>query len=408
MAPVTSEADGGAVEARSLPGECPFDPYDERVIDNPYPYYAWLRAESPCHLIEHLNVWVVSRHADIVRVCLDVPTFSSAGGQGIEWVRRPMMPMSDPPIHTRLRRIAQPLFTESAIAKLRPAIEARAKRVLRECLDRREFDFAKDFAMPLALGNIAALMGVDESMLPALHRWGLHIIEDFEGRVPPERAAPIEVQRREFISFLKAHLDSLDSGAMDASSMVGRLLKEKSDDRLTVPEVLAFCVLLLVAGYETTSHSLSNGMSAFLDHPDQLELLRDEPNSRVRTAVEEIFRYDTAAQALFRNTLQAGEVAGVTIPEGVKVMLLFASANRDEAKYERPDAFDITRKPEHLAFGHGIHYCLGAPLARLTLRIAWEQMLAAVKQVERTGQETREGKVLFRGLGSLPVRFSPA
>lgn len=403
-AQIPSIASASDSEPRRLPGEAAFDPYDDRVIDNPYPYYAWLRENSPCHHVERLNIWVVSRHADIVAVCRNFGVFSSAGGQGIDWVDRPMMPMSDPPIHTRLRRIAQPFFTEQAIRALRPSIEARAEHLLTTCLEKGRIDFAKDFAVPLALGNIAELMGVPADDMPLLYDWAMHIIEEFEGGVSEQRLEPIEIKRREFITYLKAHLSRSQETLSGPTSVIGKLLFANAEEKLSRSEVMAFCVLLLVAGFETSSHSLSNGLHAFLTHPAELARLRKN-HDLLPNAVEEMFRYDTAAQSLFRNTLSPARVADTDVPANVKVMVLFASANRDPRKFERPDDFWIERKPDHLAFGHGIHYCLGAPLARLTLRIGWERLLARTHHIEQTGPATREGKVLFRGLASLPVEL---
>jgi cytochrome P450 len=235
------------------------------------------------------------------------------------------------------------------------------------------------------------------------------VIDDLAGGLTKEAKQRVEASRKEFAGFLRelvaarrAHHDS------SATDLISILMSAQDDDRLDEKELLGFCVLLLVAGFETTVNAVANGAIAFAENPDEWEKLRADP-TLVKTAIEEMVRYDGPVQSFFRNTLAAAEVAGVKIPKGEKVMLTFASANRDERKYESPDAFRIDRRsPDHVGYGAGIHYCLGAPLARLELSTLWTAFLKRTKGFTLDGDYERTHNVLFRGARTLPIHIAPA
>lgn len=386
-----------------------YDPFATECLRDPYPFYRALRDESPVHHVESRRLWVVTRHDDVVAVARNHGVFSSTGGVGPDWEPRAMMPMYDPPEHTRLRRLVSKPFQPNAVAERGALIARRVAELVDHALEAGRVDVVNDIAIPMSLGLIADLLGVEEPRRPDLRRWSFGVIDDLGGGLTPRDKARVEASRKEFAAFLH-QLVAARRARQDpaANDLISLLMIAQEDDKLTEKELLGFCVLLLVAGFETTVNAVANGALAFAENPAEWEKLRADP-SLVKTAVEEMVRYDGPVQSFFRNTLVDTEVAGVAIPKGEKVMVTFASANRDERKYDAPDAFRIDRRsPDHVAYGAGIHYCLGAPLARLQLSTLWSALATRTKGFEIDGEVERSANVLFRGARTLPVRIFAA
>lgn len=386
-----------------------YDPFSNDVLVEPYAWYRALRDQSPCHYVKRRGMWVVSRYDDVVACAKNTSVFSSTGGVGFHWEQRPMMPMYDPPQHTRLRRLVSKPFQPSAVAERTTEIEAATERLMDRALETGTIDLIDDFAVPISLGVIANLIGVREERRRDLRRWSFGIVEDLAGGLDRDARARVEEERKEFVTFLRELIEERRSAADAAAhDVISIILSAADNDKLTEKETLAFCVLLLVAGFETTVNAIANGALALLEHPQQWEKLRNDPGC-VKTMIEETVRYDGPVQSFFRNALVETSVAGVRIPKGGKVMLLFASANRDERHFAEPDQLRIDRPPaDHVGYGVGVHYCLGAPLARAQLGAVWKSFARRVKRFELAGDVARSHNVLFRGARRLPIRIEPA
>jgi cytochrome P450 len=385
------------------------DPFSDAVLADPYAWYRRLRDSAPCLYVPSRGLYVVSRYEDVVACARNTAVFSSTGGVGYEWEQRPMMPMYDPPAHTRLRRLVSRPFQPAAIAARARAVEGAVDKLVAEALDRREVDLVTDVAIPLSLGVIGDLLGVPPSSRGELRRWSQGVVEELAGGLDREAHARVEGLRREFLTFLREMIAAREASFdQSGSDVISVLLDAHEDDKLTEKETLAFCVLLLVAGFETTVNAIANGALALMSHPAQWRKLKAEPGL-VTTMIEEMIRYDGPVQSFFRNTLTETTIAGQVIPRGVKVMLLFASANRDERRFTNADAFLIDRgEPEHIGYGVGVHYCLGAQLARVQLATLWRAIAQRVARFELCGDVDRTKSVLFRGARHLPIRFDPA
>ncbi|WP_394841528.1 cytochrome P450 [Pendulispora brunnea] len=381
-----------------------FAPFAPEVLDDPYTAYAQLRERTPCYYVKKHDFWIVSRFDDLVAASKNHAVFSSTGGVGLEWKQRPMMPMYDPPEHSRLRRLVGRHFAPKAIANLTPRVERMVGHLLGRMFETSRADIVADLAEPLSLGVIADLMGVPESDRANFRKWADNVMGELSGGLNAEAAARAEASRHEFVSYLKELVGHRrrhpDPQAVDIISM---LVAANESEALTHFEVTAFCVLLLVAGFEPTVNGVANTVLALLEHPDQARKLLADPRL-LPAGIEEALRYDTPVQAFFRNTLTATEISGVALPARAKVMLHFGAANRDPRHYEEPDRFMVTRPmDENVVFGAGVHYCLGAPLARLQLNTLGRVALQRVRSVRRAGEIERASTLLFRGIRRFPV-----
>ena len=273
-------------------------------------------------------------------------------------------------------------------------------------VERGNLELTGDLSMPLPVTIIAELLGVDPAHKEDFKRWSDWIVMDFMGEVPQDVQDAYEQDMEEFKAFFDHAVQARQERPTD--DLIGVLVRAGSENALSAEEVLAFIVLLLVAGNETTTNLIGNAIIALLSHPHQLKMLQDDP-SLIPNAVEEALRYDAPVQFLFRRAAKTVELSGVTIPEGSICTVLFGSANRDERRYADPERFDITRDASgHLAFGHGIHFCLGAPLARLEGRIALEALLRRLPNLRRVDAEVELVPSFFlRGPQRLPLTFVP-
>jgi beta-dihydromenaquinone-9 omega-hydroxylase len=385
-----------------------FDPFDPEIQADPYPSYRWLRREAPCYYVEPRDMWVLSRYDDVRSALRDHDRFSSA--EGIGYRRRPTFDMitSDPPVHTRLRRTLNRHFLPRAMMALRPRIEVLAAELLDELIERRDGDWVAMMAEPLPIIVIAELLGIRPEDRLLFKRWSDAIIARTGGDLPPDAEAEAECARAELVDFLRTELgDRARHRCGTEEQLLSVLTDAATAGALTEMEAVTFCMLLLVAGNETTTNAIGNGALAVTEN-GVWPMLRTDP-SLAGATVEEILRFDAPIQGLFRTTLSAVEVAGTTIPPGSRVQLLYGSANRDETQFPDPDRFDLRRgSGEHLAFGSGIHHCLGAPLARLELEVLVTETARRLRRFELVGEPVRTSSPLVRGLLSLPIRVVPA
>ena len=391
------------------------------VRDDPAPHFAATRAACPVHhvrLADGHDAWLVVGHdaarealrddrlsKDMLAALEQDPDVADEGLPGPAFARH--MLAVDPPDHTRLRRLVARAFVPSRVAALEPAIE----RIAHELLDELEesgptVDLVAGYAHPLPFRVISALLGVPDADGPALHGWFRTLFQPWHGSPPPEAVAASDA--------IVDHLTRLvaDHRRHPADDLIGVLVTASDgDDRLTEQEVLSSLFQLIVAGHDTTASLIGNGVVALLDHPDQLQRFLAEPEL-VATAVEELIRFDAPVpHATFRVAVEPTDLGGVEVPAGAQVLVCLAAANRDPDVVDDPDRLDLGRPPgSHLGFGHGIHFCLGAPLARLEARIAFTALFDRFPHlhlaVPRSDLHWSHGDgLVLRGLDSLPIRL---
>lgn len=374
------------------------------VATNPYPFFADLRRNSPVMQSGPLGLWIVSRYDDVVRVLRDWQTFSSrVGPRRNDPDRPPSILFDDPPLHTRLRGLLSKAFTPRMIELQRPAIEANCRELVDAMCAKESADIVAELAYPLPVMVIANMLGVQDGDLATFKRWSDAIIENISATLlvgDNEALADINV---EFDAYFRERLAKL-RGAPEDNLLSGLVHAETEEGRLSEADLLVICRVLLVAGNETTTGLIVNTVRAFSEFPDQMARARDDL-SLVPPAIEETVRFYSPFPATFRRATRDVDVAGVTIPQDATVIPLLASANRDETQFDRPDEFIVDRDPNrHVAFGMGIHYCLGAPLARLEGEIALRTLLPRVSRFSLE-DVAPEGLLRPGGPKSLQVRF---
>ena len=393
---------------------------EPRFRANPYPYYARWRAESPVRCVklpDKRTAWLVTRYEDVAAVLKD-ERFGKDRFKTPEltakqpWMPKPFLPLAhnmldqDPPDHTRLRALVLKAFTPRLVEGMRQRVQALTDDLLDAAERGGRMDLIRDYALPLPSTIIAEMLGVPAADRHRFHRWSSAMVTADASKLSLFRALPGVLAFLRYVRSLikKRRLEPTD----DLAGTLARA--EEAGDHLTEDELLAMIVLLLIAGHETTVNLIGNGTLALLAHPEQMQRLRDHPEL-TPPAVEELLRYDgPLAMATERFACEDVTVAGATIPRDGLVFAVLASANRDEHQFENPDVLDITRENnKHLAFGLGVHYCLGAPLARLEGQIAINTLLRRAPHlrlaVPREKLRWRRGIVL-RGLEALPVAFT--
>lgn len=399
-----------------------FDPLSPEQIEDPYPIYARARREQPVLFAESLGAWVVSRYADIAAVTRDTVRFSSAGalessavfpGEVTDILKTGFLEFqslvqSDPPDHTRVRNIFNRALSPQRVAALEPKIRAIADELIDEFVHDGEVDLIDRFAFPLPGAVIGELLGIPRADLPQLKRWSNAKQILLAGVAPPELMAGCA---REFVAlqrYFAAHLEArVGEPRGDLLTLLAPVAIGGAAP-LTMQEAVCNAVDLLAAGHETTTDMIGNGMHLLFDHPGQLAALRAD-SSLVPDAVDEILRMEAPVRGLFRRVTVDTSLAGVALPAGARLFLLYGSANRDEAAYPEPDRFDIRRRPAtpHLAFSKGIHYCVGNALARLEGRVALERLLARLPGVRRhdVHPPQRRAFIILRGYERLPIAW---
>ncbi len=394
---------------------------DPELKANPYPLYARLRTEAPvCRVIgKTTRLWLVTRYDDVQNVLRDprfandrrnAPVETTLQFRVLHRLFGPLidhMLATDEPDHTRLRSLVQKAFTPKRVEELRPRVEALTEELLDKALRKQRWDVVSDFALPLPTTIIAEMLGIPPEDRPKFQKWSdtllLASATTWKGMI---KNVPMFMA---FMRYIRGQIRERRKRPTD--DLIGALVQaEEAGDRLTEDELLSMVLLLLVAGYETTVNLIGNGVLALLENPAQLEWLLKDP-SLVPVAVEEFASYYTPIDYTnSRFTRCDVELAGVTIPAGQLMFAAISSANRDEAKFVDAERLNITRDPNrHLAFGHGIHFCLGVFLARIEAQIAfatlvrrWPDLQLAVP---RESLEWRKS-LLLRGLESLPVKSS--
>jgi len=396
-----------------------FQPEQIEFIANPYPAYDELRRAGRIHYDERTDHWLVTRHADVNallrdrrfgRTYLQVATHAEMGRpEETDWhapfwhmIRNGMLDR-EPPDHTRLRSLVSRAFTPKRVAELLPTIQGIVDRLVDEGMAVGEFDLLATVLEPLPVTVIAELLGVPEADRHLLRPWSAEICLMYELNPSDDYARRAVRASIEFGDYLRELSRSRRAhpGA-DLISALGQVVD--GGDRLTEDELIGTCVLLLNAGHEASVNGSGNGWWALFRNPAQLALLRGEPPI-LPTAIEELLRFDTPLQLFERWVLEESEICGVTVPKGAELGLLFGSANRDPDVFADPDLLDLRREPNpHISFGAGVHFCLGAPLARLEMQVAFETILRRMPRLELVAEPEWKPTYIIRGLRSLPVR----
>ncbi len=409
----------------------PLDIFDPEVRGDPYPRYAALRAQSPVHYLEADDLYLVSRYDDLMGLLRDPGTFSSKFTQGPQGFRRrtrfnQQMQQSvmteqfsglriligtDPPDHTTLRRLVARPFTPRNIGAREEHIREITHGLVDDLVAARDSDGTADLVRyltyPLPVIVIAEVLGIPPERREDFKRWSDAFVGGFDGNLAEAEMLERRTNMMEMFSYFNEVVEERQAEAVERDDVISMILAgtEGEDAKLSVPEVIMFCVLLLVAGNETTTNLIGNLWNALFEHPDQRALLAANPDLAT-SAVEEALRFDSPIQALFRIATRDTDLAGVPVPKDARIMPLFASGNRDESHYEGADQFLINRNPtDHMGFGAGIHLCLGAPLARLETRIATEVLLERLPGLRPAGEAERNQTNVLRGFRKLPVTW---
>lgn len=401
-----------------------FDRYlvSPAFYDDPYPTYHQLRAEDPVHWSDAVGGWMLTRYDDVLATIRDTSHFSSRGRMLAvlehfpDSVRSRMRPFedhftvglisSDPPDHTRLRALVNKAFTPRVVEQLRPRVQILVDELLDNVQDRGEMDLIRDLAYPLPAIVIAELLGAPPEDRDRFKRWSDGILA-FQGL---GRTSPEVIERsQEHLLEMRGFLSDLVEQRRRAprEDLLSRLVEaEAAGDKLSEAELLTTCVTLLTAGHETTTNLIGNGLFTLLRHPDQFRQLHANP-AWMPTALEEMLRYESPLQRNPRRIAQDIELHGKRLRRGDYIVQILGAANRDPAQFPDPDRFDITRLPNrHVAFGFGIHFCVGAPLARLEAPIVIGTVLRRMPQLQLSTAPLRwQEHGLLRGLQSLPVVF---
>jgi len=347
---------------------------DPEFIRNPYPVLAELRAVGKPVWHESMQLWLAATHADASAVLrsktlgrIFTPHEPDDLWETFNWLHADSIMENEGSKHTRLRTLVSKAFNRSQIERLAPRIDSIITELLDVCHDKKEFDLLADFAEPLPVRVIAELLGVSRSDENHLRPWSQAIVKMYEFDVTPDEEAHAEKASREFADMITDMVEHRK--AKPTSDLVSELAQvEDSGERLTLRELIATCVLLLNAGHEASVNAFGNGFVAALNDGEASTLLRTQPRSIAETAVEEFLRFDAPLQLFERTAMSDTEINGVVIKSGEKIAALLGSANRDEKVFDNPDTFNVSRTPNsHIAFGGGIHFCLGAPLARLEM-----------------------------------------
>jgi cytochrome P450 PksS len=392
---------------------------------NPYPTYARLRADAPVaftRMPDGRSAWLTSRYADVVaalkdpRLVKDRRKVATPHRMRFERFFEPIfkslqfnMLDLDPPDHTRLRALVHKAFTPRLVEQLSARIQSLADQLLDRAADRGELEMVAGYALPIPATVIADLSGVPAADRDRFHRWTSQIVSVSSGG-DLLKAVPSLLL---FMRYLKKLIQLRRLEPRD--DLISALVQaEEAGDRLSADELISMILLLLVAGHETTVNLIANGMLALLEHPDQLQRLRAEPELLAQgDAVEELLRYTSPVQiATERYAVEGVQLSGRVIPAGALVLCAIGSANHDERQFVQPEQLDLARTPNpHLAFGQGIHYCLGAPLARLEARIAFETFLRRFASIELAippGSLVWRRGTFLRGVQRLPLRVRKA
>jgi cytochrome P450 len=402
-----------------------FDPLAPDYLADPYPYYARFRKEAPVFYAPKIDFWVVSRYEDIVEIVKDPEAFSNKRVQeplqpltpeALEQLKKgvrvtPTTSTADPPLHKRTRKHAARAFSARRVAELEGRIREVANDLIDRMISEGRADMVDRFAFPLPASVVFSLIGYPEEDTEMLKSWCSDRLKITWGRPLPEEQLQAIEKMTAFFDYIENFVHRRAEDLRDDYTSDLLRIRAEDEENLSLDEVVSICYSLSFAGHETTTNLILNGLRQLLGRPGLWEELRKDPGL-IENAVEEVLRRDTSVIAWRRSTTRPVEIAGVEVPEDARLMLLLASANRDENIFEDPDEFDIRREnaSKHIAFSHGIHFCLGAPLARLEARIAFELLTQRLPDLRLSPSDQRlefDPNISFRGPKELWAEWKP-
>jgi cytochrome P450 len=390
-------------------------------LENPYALYQQMRELDPVYWDERANGWVLTRYADVAAALRD-PRYTVRGFMSdTSWIPEEMRPMfepplravsrqmlfQDPPDHTRLRGLVAKAFTPRMIDSLRPVIQQVTNELLDQAEAKGQMEVIQDFAFPLPAIIIATMLGVPPEDREQFNRWSSYFGRLLDGGdFTLESIVEAVSEVSDFLDYFRALIRERRTAPKD-DLLQAMINAEEQGETLSEEELLGNCILLLAAGHGTTTHLIGNGTLAMLRHPDQLRLLQERPDL-LPGAVSELLRYDSPVQLTSRRTKEALQIGGKRVNEGQEVIMLLGAANHDPEQFIEPDRLLLTRtENRHLSFGLGVHFCLGAPLARVEGEIAFGTLFKRFPHL-RLAMDTLEWQpsIVFRGLTRLPVYLS--
>ena len=389
---------------------------DPQFIEDPYPGLAELRAEGTPVWSEELGMFLAATHGDANEVLrtrtlgrILQPKTPPDEWDTFNYLHSDSLLDSEPPKHTRLRSLVTKAFNPRRIEQLRPVVADIVSRLLDEMDDHEssgDADLIEHFAEPLPVKVIASLLGFPEEDEHLLRPWSQAIVKMYE--VAPDEATRAEARKAadEFAAYVEGLM--AERKIHPGEDLVSELAAvEDGGDRLSARELIATCVLLLNAGHEASVNGFGNGMVAMLRREDQASVLRKDPDRYAATAVEEFVRFDAPLHLFERTATADTEIGGVQVAQGQKIAALLGSANRDESVFDRPDEMEITRDPNpHIGFGAGIHFCIGAPLARMEMQTALPLLMKRFPRIELASEPVSRGTFVLRGYATVPVSLS--
>lgn len=379
-----------------------YDPFSVEMHENPYPTYQILRDHAPVYHNVERDFHALSRFEDVQAAARDWKTFSSADGVDLDDAGRLLGLNSfldmDPPPHDELRKIVRDHFAPRNIKALEPLVREHVTVLIDGFADRGHADLARDLAWPLPLRVICEMLGLPREDHPQLERW-------FRSLVYRELQAELPETSRETAAVMRSYFEAMadEHHKQPRNDMLGAIAAAEGEGRLSRQQLGDMCFLLFIAAYETTASLISNSLLVLAQHPDQRAALAGD-HARIPDAIEELLRYESPLQFLARTATREVHLHGHVIPLGARVLLLFGAANRDDRRFPDPDQLDLGRPPtRNLAFGEGIHHCLGAPLARLEERVMLEELLTRFPSYTVVGPTRRHHLLTSWGLESLPA-----
>ena len=377
----------------------------------PYDAYAWMRANAPVYYDQANDLWAAASYAAVKQASVDTESFSSAQGIRPKFGPLPMMIEFDGPEHVRRRRLVSEGFTPRRVRDQEDNLRQICDALIDKVCERGSCDFVKDLAAPLPIIVIGDMLGVAPEDRDDLLRWSDDMLKALGAPDPTlmEKSTTAFVEYTEYIHPVFAERRA----SKNADDLVGVLVHAEIDgNSLDDDSLVHETLLILIGGDETTRHVISGGVEELLAHPDQVAQLSADPHGLMTGAVEEMLRWVSPIKNMARTATRDVELAGAQICAGQEILLLYPSANRDEAVFERADAFDITRSPNpHMAFGFGAHFCLGNQLARLELRVMVERLLARLPDLRLATERAalpRRAANFISGIEEMPVVFTPS
>lgn len=387
-----------------------FNLKDPQFLLNPYPVLSELRAHGRPIWHEEMQLWLAATHADATAVLrskslgrIYTPQEPSDLWETFNWLHADSIMENEGAKHTRLRALVSKAFNRGQIDRLAPRIQKIVDELLDNCEELGEFDLLADFAEPLPVRVIAELLGVSPSDEINLRPWSQAIVKMYEFDVSVDEEVAARDASSEFAAMITTMVESRK--ANPSNDLVSELTQvEESGEKLTLRELIATCVLLLNAGHEASVNAFGNGFVAAMNDGQAAETLRTRPREVTTSAVEEFFRFDAPLQLFERTATTPTEISGVTIPAGAKIAALLGSANRDSLVFDNPEKINVERNPNnHISFGGGIHFCLGAPLARLELSTSLPALFERFPTIQMTEKPELRETFVLRGYSEIKV-----